>query len=126
MQDHEQETQISLQLSCPACGENLTATPGGANTLSCSAKHEYTLQTLLINQSIRATSLIEASARLLEEQEKLVRTIAQQLWETQSLAAFKLEGQADRLDDTIATLRHVLNEGVPTTSAMKEFTPSSN
>ena len=126
MQDPESNIQTGLSLSCPACGENLSAVPGSDDMLACSANHQYTLPTLLFGQSMRASALLEAGARLLEEQEHLVRAIATQLWNSQSLAAFKLEGQADRLKETMEALRQLISEGVLQTQPLKEMHESSN
>jgi hypothetical protein len=126
MEDPEPNTQTGLSLSCPACGENLSAVPGSEEMLACAANHQYTLPTLLFAQSMRASALIEAGARLLEEQERLIRAIATQLWNSQSLAAFKLEGQADRLKETTNTLRQVIAEGVLQSQPLKEVHGSSN
>jgi hypothetical protein len=126
MIDPDAHTESGLALSCPACGENLITVPGSEDLLGCPAQHQYTLPTLLFGQSMRASALIEAGARLLEEQERLVRAIAQQLWQGQSLAAFKLEGQADRLKDTTESLRHLITEGVLQTQPLKEVSGSPN
>lgn len=126
MNDPEPNLETGLSLSCPACGENLTAIPGSDEMLGCPANHQYTLPTLLFGQSMRASALMEAGARLLEEQERLVRAIATQLWNSQSLAAFKLEGQADRLKETTEALRHLISEGVLQTQPLKEVSASSN
>ena len=126
MQDPESNIQTGLALSCPACGESLSAVPGSEDMLACSANHQYTLPTLLFGQSMRASALIEAGARLLEEQEHLVRAIATQLWNSQSLAAFKLEGQADRLKETTEGLRQLISEGVLQSQPLKEIHGSSN
>ena len=126
MIDPESNIQTSLALSCPACGENLIAVPGSEEMLGCPANHQYTLPTLLFGQSMRASALIEAGARLLEEQERLVRAIATQLWNTQSLAAFKLEGQADRLKDTTEALRQIITDGVLQAQPLKDVSSSSN
>ena len=126
MKDPEPNLETGLPLSCPACGENLTAMPGSDEMLACPGNHQYTLPTLLFAQSMRASALMEAAARLLEEQEHLVRAIATQLWNSQSLAAFKLEGQADRLKETTEALRHLITEGVLQTQPLKEVTASSN
>ena len=126
MNDPESNLGTGLSLSCPACGETLTATPGSDEMLGCPANHQYTLPTLLFGQSMRASALIEAGARLLEEQERLVRAIAAQLWSGQSLAAFKLEGQADRLKETTDALRHLITEGVLQSQPLKEVTGHSN
>jgi hypothetical protein len=127
MRDPEPNTEAGLSLSCPACGESLTAIPGSNEMLGCPANHQYTLPTLLFGQSMRASALLEAGARLLEEQERLVRAIALQLWNEQSLAAFKLEGQADRLKETTEALRHLVTDGVlQAAQPLKEVTSSSN
>jgi hypothetical protein len=126
MSDHEPNLDTGLALSCPACGENLSAVPGSEELLGCPANHQYTLPTLLFGQSMRASALIEAGARLLEEQERLVRAIAIQLWESQSLAAFKLEGQADRLRETTGALRQIITEGVLQSQPLKEVHGTSS
>src|SRR6185503_5658141 len=126
MNDPESNIETGLALSCPACGENLTAVPGSDEMLGCPANHQYTLPTLLFGQSMRASALIEAGARLLEEQERLIRAIATQLWDSQSLAAFKLEGQADRLRETTGALRQIIAEGVLQTQPLKDMDESSN
>jgi hypothetical protein len=126
MTDPESNIETGLALSCPACGENLTAVPGSDEMLGCPANHQYTLPTLLFGQSMRASALIEAGARLLEEQERLIRAIAQQLWHGQSIAAFKLEGQADRLKETTEALRQTITEGVLQTQPLKDVHGSSN
>ena len=126
MNDPEHNLETGLSLSCPACGENLTATPGNDEMLGCPANHQYTLPTLLFAQSMRASALMEAGARLLEEQERLVRAIATQLWNTQSLAAFKLEGQADRLKETTDALRHLITDGVLQSQPLRDVSASSN
>ena len=126
MQDPESNIQTGLSLSCPACGDPLTAVPGSDEMLACAANHQYTLPTLLFGQSVRASALIEAGARLLEEQERLVRAIATQLWNNQSLAAFKLEGQADRLKETAEALRQIISDGVLQTPPLNEAHGSSN
>lgn len=126
MNDPEPNLDTGLALSCPACGENLTAMPGSDDLLSCTASHQYTLPTLLFGQSMRASALIEAGARLLEEQERLVRAIAVQLWNTQSLAAFKLEGQADRLKETTDALRRIIREGVLQSQPLTAVSGSAN
>jgi hypothetical protein len=126
MEDPESNLQTGLSLSCPTCGDNLSAVAGSDDTLACAANHQYTLATLLFGQSMRASALIEAGARLLEEQERLIRAIATQLWESQSLAAFKLEGQADRLKETTEGLRQIVTEGVLQAQPLKEIHGSSN
>ena len=126
MEDPESNIQTGLSLSCPACGESLAAVAGSEEMLACVANHQYTLPTLLFGQSMRASALIEAGARLLEEQERLIRAIATQLWESQSLAAFKLEGQADRLKETTDALRQIVSEGVLQAQPLKEVHGSSN
>ena len=127
MDNHDFHTETGIALSCPACGEHLTAVPGSDEMLGCPANHQYTLPTLLFSQSMRASALIEAGARLLEEQEHLIRAIASQLWNTQSLAAFKLEGQADRLKETTEALRGVVSEGVLQVTPLPDVPhPSSN
>src|SRR4026207_988307 len=108
MNEPDANLDTGLALSCPACGENLTAVPGSEELLGCPANHQYTLPTLLFGQSMRASALIEAGARLLEEQERLVRAIATQLWESQSLAAFKPEGQGDRPPEATGAPRPTL------------------
>jgi hypothetical protein len=110
---HELDSDLdsNLSLACPACGEPLVAVPSGEDLLCCPAHHQYTLPTLLLGQSMRAAALFEAGARLLEEQEHLVRAIASQLWNTQTLTAFKLEGQADRLMHTTEVLRKIIKDG---------------
>ena len=62
------------------------------------------------SESRRVAALCESGARLLEEQERLVRQIAQQLWNTQTLTAFRLEGRADRLRETREALRTFIRE----------------
>jgi hypothetical protein len=126
MQDPESNIQTGLSLSCPACGDPLSAAGGSEEMLACSANHQYTLPTLLFGQSMRASALIEAGARLLEEQERLIRAIATQLWNSQSLAAFKLEGQADRLKESSGALRQIITEGVLESQPLKEVHGSSN
>ena len=121
----ESNIEMGLALSCPACGETLSAVPGSEELLGCSGNHQYTLPTLLFGQSMRASALIEAGARLLEEQERLVRAIATQLWDSQSLAAFKLEGQADRLRETTGALRQIITEGVLQSQPLKEVHEAS-
>jgi len=121
----ESNIEMGLALSCPACGETLSAVPGREELLGCTANHQYTLPTLLFGQSMRASALIEAGARLLEEQERLVRAIATQLWDSQSLAAFKLEGQADRLRETTGALRQIITEGVLQSQPLKEVHEAS-
>jgi hypothetical protein len=120
MNEPDSNIDTGLALSCPACGDNLTAVPGSEELLGCPANHQYTLPTLLFGQSMRASALIEAGARLLEEQQRLVRAIATQLWDSQSLAAFKLEGQADRLRETTGALRQIITEGVLQNQPLKE------
>lgn len=101
-----------LALTCPECGSPLDAVPDCEAELCCPSHHRFTLPALLIGQSRRVASLCEAGARLLEEQERLVRQIAGQLWNTRTLTAFKLEGQADRLQDAKEALRCFIQEGV--------------
>jgi hypothetical protein len=126
MNEPDSNTDTGLALSCPACGETLSAAPGSEELLGCPENHQYTLPTLLFGQSMRASALIEAGARLLEEQERLVRAIAHQLWDSQSLAAFKLEGQADRLRETTGALRQIITEGVLQSQPLKEVHGSSS
>ena len=126
MNEFDSNLETGLALSCPGCGENLSAVAGSEEMLTCPANHQYTLPTLLFAQSMRASALIEAGARLLEEQERLVRAIAQQLWNTQSLAAFKLEGQADHLRETTGDLRRIITEGVLQSQPLKGVQENSN
>lgn len=102
----------SFVLTCPECGSSLGSVPDAEDVLCCPSHHRYTLPELLVGQSRRVASLCEAGARLLEEQERLVRQIAHQLWNTRTLTAFKLEGQADRLKETMEALRIFIREGV--------------
>ena len=101
-----------IALTCPECGSSLGCVPDADDVLCCPSHHRYTLPELLVGQSRRVASLCEAGVHLLEEQERLVRQIAQQLWNTRTLTAFKLEGQADRLRETKETLRIFIREGV--------------
>src|SRR5579859_8059331 len=89
-----------LALSCPECGELLSSVPDHGDVLCCPSHHRFTLPSLILGQSRRVATLCETGARLLEEQERLVRQIAEQLWNSQPLAAFRLEGRADQLRET--------------------------
>jgi hypothetical protein len=126
MQDPDANLEAGLSLSCPACGETLSALDGSDDMLGCPAGHHYTLPTLLFAQAMRASALLEAGARLLDEQEHLVRAIAAQLWNSESLASFKLEGQADRLRETTDSLRHLITEGVLQSQPLRGVTGSDN
>lgn len=96
-----------MYLSCPTCGENLTASKAD-DTLICITDHEFQLPDLLLAQSTRAATLIEAGCRLLEEQELLVRNISKFLWVNEAMAALKLESQADKLHETVDKLRAIV------------------
>jgi hypothetical protein len=126
MKDPKPNTATGPHLTCPACDEPLSAVPGMSDMLGCPANHLYTLPNLLCAQSIQAGALIEAGARLLEEQKHLVRAIAQELWDSQSLAAFKLEGQAERLKETTDTLRRIVTDTVLQSQPLTEANDSSN
>jgi hypothetical protein len=102
------ETPAEAMLTCPGCGQGLSVQSSPPNSLGCPAGHEYTLESLLLAQSIRAESLLQAAIRFLEQQEGLVRRIAEQSWATRALQALRLEGQADRVAETIEEIRRIL------------------
>jgi hypothetical protein len=83
--------------------------------LSCPGGHNYTLEKLLLSQALRAESLVEGAIKYLEEQEVLVRGIAERLWQDHCLNAIRLEGQAERIRETIQELRNAvrLNSASP-------------
>jgi hypothetical protein len=83
---------------------------GGTGALTCPNDHTYTLETLLLGQTLRVETLVHAAIQFLHQQESLVRGLAQQMWESQSVSAFRLEGQADRIAETISKLRSILKE----------------
>src|ERR1043166_8986498 len=97
-------------ISCPGCGHSMTMGEEGEGCLTCPNGHTYTLETLLLGQSLRVETLIHAAIQFLHQQECLVRGLAQQMWESQSVTAFRLEGQADRISATITRLRAILKE----------------
>jgi hypothetical protein len=110
MMNENPEMETSVVLSCPGCGHPLSMQTDATSSLACPTGHSYTLETLLIGQSIRAESLLQAAIRFLEQQESLVRGLARQMWQSQSVSALKLEGQADRIGETIGQLKAILQE----------------
>lgn len=112
MGDPSTDPAAPLVLTCPECGSSLNGVPDNDEVLCCPSHHRYTLPALLMGQSQRVASLCEAGARLLEEQEQLIRQIAHQLWQSRTLTAFKLEGQAERLKEAKAALRSFIQDGV--------------
>jgi hypothetical protein len=110
MSDSAADQTSPLALTCPECGSSLSSVPDNEEVLCCPSHHRYTLPSLILGQSRRVAALCESGARLLEEQERLVRQIAQQLWNTQTLTAFRLEGRADRLRETRDALRTFIRE----------------
>ena len=110
MSDPAADPASPLTLTCPECGSSLNSVPDNDEVLCCPSHHRYTLPALILGQSRRVAALCETGARLLEEQERLVRQIAQQLWNTQTLTAFRLEGRADRLRETRDALRTFIRE----------------
>ena len=110
MSDPTADPPSPQMLTCPECGSSLSGVPDNGEVLCCPSHHRYTLPSLILGQSRRVAALCESGARLLEEQERLVRQIAQQLWNTQTLTAFRLEGRADRLRETREALRTFIRE----------------
>jgi hypothetical protein len=110
MSDPTADPAPSPTLTCPECGSSLNCVPDNAEVLCCPSHHRYTLPSLILGQSRRVAALCETGAKLLEEQERLVRQIASQLWNTQTLTAFRLEGRADRLRETRDALRTFIRE----------------
>ncbi len=110
MSDPAADPAPSPTLTCPECGSSLNSVPDNSEVLCCPSHHRYTLPSLILGQSRRVAALCETGAKLLEEQERLVRQIASQLWNTQTLTAFRLEGRADRLRDTRNALRTFIRE----------------
>ena len=110
MSDPTADPAPSPTLTCPECGSSLNSVPDNSEVLCCPSHHRYTLPSLIVGQSRRVAALCETGAKLLEEQERLVRQIAHQLWNTQTLTAFRLEGRADRLRETRDALRAFIRE----------------
>lgn len=126
MTDPDANVEVQIVLSCPVCGETLAAVPANDGQLCCPTHHQFTLPTLLLNQSARAASLFGAGTRLLDEQERLVRAIAEQIWTSQPLVAFKLEGQAERLRETTEAIRQIIAAGAVEQQPLKDFESHSN
>ena len=109
MPDGDSETKTLFVLSCPLCGQGLVAKDGEPPSLSCASQHEFTLQSLMSAQSLRAEALMRAAMRFLEEQERLARVLARHLTEAaQALTGFKLEEYAEQLARAQATLLDLL------------------
>ena len=98
-----------LSLSCPTCGENLIADPSEATELICIAEHHFNLASLLIQQSLRAASLLEAGKRLLQEQVDLVSALTSQLWLKRPDDAARLDHQMDLLREKIELINSVID-----------------
>ncbi len=76
MSHPSQKPAPPLTLTCPDCGATPSGVPDDDQSLCCPAHHRYTLAALLLGQSRRVALLCEEGARLLDEQERLVRQIA--------------------------------------------------
>ncbi|HLY10280.1 MAG TPA: hypothetical protein VKW04_13315 [Planctomycetota bacterium] len=110
MSDSAADQVAPFLLTCPECGSSLKGVPDNEEVLCCPSHHRFTLPGLIVGQSRRASALCDSATRLLEEQERLVRQIAKQLWDTQTLTAFRLEGRADRLRETLEAIRTFIRE----------------
>ena len=111
MMSENPEDEGKVLISCPGCGHSMALQEEGVETgLACPNGHTYTLETLLLGQTLRVETLVQAAIQFLYQQESLVRGLAQQMWESQSVNAFRLEGQADRIAATIARLNAILRE----------------
>ena len=107
--EDEAETKTLQVLSCPLCGQGLTAKDGEPPALSCSSDHEFTLQSLMSAQSLRTEALIRAAMRFLDEQERLARVLARHLSEAaQGITGFRLEEYAKQLSQAQAILLDLL------------------
>lgn len=114
--DFDMPPKGKLSLSCPKCGQALVADPEEATELICIGEHQFDLGTLLVCQSMSATSMIEAGKRLLQEQVNLVRAISSQLWLKRPDDAAKLDQQMDLLEEKIGIID----------SAMKPLEPGGD
>lgn len=110
MMSENPEEDGKVLISCPGCGHSMSLQEGVETGLTCPNGHTYTLETLLLGQTLRVETLVQAAIQFLHQQESLVRGLAQQMWESQSVSAFRLEGQADRIAATIARLNGILRE----------------
>lgn len=126
MANDESPLDVHVALACPICGEGLASVPEDDSQLCCPTHHRFTLPTLLLNQSARAVSMFDAGTRLLDQQERLVRAIAEQVWATQPLVAFKLEGQAERLRETTDSLRRIITAGAVDNPPLRELKGNAN
>lgn len=107
MADFEADSK-GLSLSCPSCGNFLTADADSNDKVSCVQGHAFTLPTLLLGQSIQAGTMIEAGIVLLQEQESLVRAIAKQLSIKEIMRSLQLEEQADKIAGIVESLRKIV------------------
>lgn len=98
------ENESKLFLSCPMCAATLGLGETDT-TLVCANKHTFTLETLLLGQSAQANVMFISGIELLQQQSKLVRSLALEQSFINPKAFLQLEVHADKLDKVIAGIR---------------------
>ena len=106
--DENSEERENVLISCPGCGQSMILKDDTTGCLTCPNEHTYTLETLLLGQTLRVETLLHAAVQFLHQQESIVRGMAQQMLESHSVDAFRLEGQADHIAETISRLHGIL------------------
>lgn len=106
---HPENEKGGLSLSCPTCAASLK---GGSDdkSLECEAKHCFTLESLLLAQSIKAGLLFSSGLTLLDQQVKLVRAIALEHSITKPDAFLQLEMKADQLEDVVTSIKEAIKK----------------
>lgn len=106
---HPEDEKGGLTFVCPSCGNLLQEGPS-ATTLECEAKHQFTLESLLLAQSVTAGLYFQSGLTLLNQQVQLVRAIALEHSITKPEAFLQLEMKADQLEDVVTAIREAIKK----------------
>lgn len=106
---HPENEKGGLSLSCPTCATSLKGGPDNTS-LECEGKHKFTLESLLLAQSIKAGLLFHSGLALLDQQVSLVRAIALEHSITKPEAFLQLEMKADQLEEIVMEIKETLKK----------------
>ena len=82
--DENSEERENVLISCPGCGQSMILKDDTTGCLTCPNEHTYTLETLLLGQTLRVETLLHAAVQFLHQQESIVRGMALRQWPPRS------------------------------------------